>query len=124
MSLGGSRSRYVRVLNDWLPLKYFSDLTFIYWFAGVVKLEFISATSHAKDLEAVNFGDKSWRRHHIIIEMLYQKDELIRFGDLIKSTYFEENMRETGSEVRPINVKLFLTRKVHVLAARTVDFDS
>ena len=89
----------------------------------MVKLELVAATSHTKDFETVYFRDKTRRWHHVVIEMLKKKMET----RLVKrhnedQAYLEENMRETGTEVRSVDVELLLAWKVHVSTARTVDF--
>ena len=90
----------VRVLDDGLPFQDFSNLTFIYWLACVVELEFVLGATHAENLEAVDFGDESRRRHHHVVVVL------------------QEHVRETRSEVSSINVKLLLSRQVHVHFSR------
>ena len=60
----------MRVFNDWLPLEHLPDLTFIFWLASVIKFEFVSASSHPKDFEAVNFGNEAWSGHHLVIVVL------------------------------------------------------
>ena len=39
-------------------------------------------------------------------------------------SYFQENVRKTGSKVRPIDVKLLLSGEVHVMATRAIYFDT
>ena len=50
--------------------------------------------------------------------------EWIRNLKGLSMTYFKEHVRETGTEVRAINIKLLLSGQVDVHAARAVDFDS
>lgn len=54
----------VWVLHDWLSLQNFSNFTFIYWLTCVVEFEFVAAATHAKNFEAVNFGDEARRWHY------------------------------------------------------------
>jgi len=96
----------MRILNYRLSLQDFSDLTFIFWLASVVKFEFISTSTHAKYFEAIDFGYKSRCRHHLVIIM------------------FEEYVGETGTKVRAVNIKLLLAGQVYVHAARAVNFYS
>ena len=115
------------VLHDWLSFEDFSDLTFIYWLASIVKLEFILASTHAKNLEAVNLGDKSGCRHHLLSEVLHSSNTqvrklLIKSGDL--GTYLEEYVRETGSEICSIDIELLLPRQVNIDATWAVHFNS
>ena len=59
----------------------------------------------------------------MFVEMLKKEFERVRF-DEVMCTYFQENMREACPEVGPVDIKLFLAWKVHILTTRAVDFDS
>ena len=58
-------------MDNGLSFEHFSNFTFIYWLASIVKLEFILASAHAEDLEAINLGDKSGRWHHLLSKVLH-----------------------------------------------------
>ena len=74
-------ARLVRVLHERLPFQHLSNLTFIYCLACVVEFELVAATTHAEDLESVNFGDETRRRHHRVVEMLANGHESdVRFS--------------------------------------------
>ena len=60
----------VRVLNYGLPLKYFSDFTFINRLASIVKFKLVAATAHTKNLEAIDLWNKSWGGQYRVIEVL------------------------------------------------------
>jgi hypothetical protein len=83
------------------------DLVLVHWFALVVKFQLILRPSHSEDFEPVDL------RHESRGASWEELRELL-----------QENMRETGSEVRSVNVELLLSRDIDVLAARAVDFDS
>ena len=60
----------VRVLNYGLPLKYFSDFTFINGLASIVKFKLVAATTHTENLEAIDLWNKSWGGQYRVIEVL------------------------------------------------------
>lgn len=85
----------------------FPDFFLVSWFASVVKLELVTGSPHTKDFEAIDLGDElwcaSWRKLGIVLQ---------------------EHMWKRGPKVGTIDVKLFLTGNVDVLASRAVDLHS
>ena len=111
----------MRILNNWLPFKYFSNFTFIYRLSSIIKFKFVATAAHTKNFEAVDFGDESRGWQYWIIEMLDNKTSILNCR---ANSYLKEYMGETSSKVSTINVQLFLTRQVHVDASWAVYFDA
>ena len=96
--LVGQRSRiWVRI--DFRACQIFWSRRFWGWIVASASLDHCNATTK-KECEWIN----DWKR--------------------LFMTYFKKHMRETGAEVRSINVKLLLAGQVNVYAARAVDFYS
>lgn len=97
---------------------------FVNWFAGVVKFEFVLATTHPEDLKSVYFGYEfgCCRRLLLCVHLKPASSHIHRLDTTM--TYLEEHVRETGSEVGPVDIQLLLARYVDILTAGAVHFHS